>query len=527
MSTDYKYKVKLVALHITQFCAHKCPFCYIAKDDKHKIQHPSYDKLEKIIDALSDAEVADITFLGGDPCTYPRVIDLAKYTSNKNISISILSNTLSFPSSSIEDAVKYFSSFETTIHDITPELHDSVCKHDGAYRNVINNLRDIASAGGNIGIAINVHPKTASKIYDLVERIVVKENVPLNYIIVQRIVPFGRAANSSEFTIMRTQAEQALYGIRRVDTELGIKIVVEDPFPLCVLPGNLKKYMAPCEWGFTKASISADGDLSRCGADPRYRFGNILETPLLELWNTSEILKSFRERSYLPGRCRVCKEMERCGGGCPLSAEIEKDHGIDYLYSEYQKLDTEIHGELQFSQANEDELSSILQIEWGNFQGYGHLFSVESLTRLYKLNPSMFFVVRDARKWVLGYATIVPIRKRLYDKIITGRISSIAEFDGNDIIKRNRTPYYHLEVVATIPSRTASRAGYFLIKSVGEYLIQNAKYVTTSPITEIGVRLCKYFGFAHISNEMFQNKVYPIYSLNINENMLLDKLKRF
>lgn len=517
----------MVALHITQFCAHKCPFCYIAKADTHNIQHPSYDKLQKIIDALSVAQVADITFLGGDPCTYPRVLDLARYASSKSMTISILSNTLSFPFSSIDEAVKFFTSFETTIHDITPELHDSVCKHDGAYRNVTNNLRDIASAGGNIGIAINVYPKTASKIYDLVERIVDKEKVPLNYIIIQRIVPFGRAANSSEFTIMRKQAEEALYGIRRVDTELGIKIVVEDPFPLCVLPDSLKKYMAPCEWGFTKASLSADGDLSRCGADPRYRFGNILETPLLELWNTSDILKSFRERSYLPGRCRVCKEMERCGGGCPLSAEIEKDHGIDYLYSEYQKLDAEIHGELQFSQANEDELSSILQIEWGNFQGYGHLYSVESLTRLYKLNPAMFFVVRDARKWVLGYATIAPIRKRLYDKIISGEISSIAEFPDNDIVRNNKTIYYHLEVVATIPSRTASRAGYFLIKSVGEYLIKNAKYVTTSPITDIGVRLCKYFGFEHISNEKYQNKVYPIYSMSINESILFEKLKRF
>jgi radical SAM protein with 4Fe4S-binding SPASM domain len=527
MDTLYKYRVNSVALHITPVCAHKCPFCYIAAQNNRKLQHPSYDKLVRIIDALSEAEVSEITFLGGDPCAYPNLIDLAKYASNKKISLSILSNTLSFPTAPISEVVKYITFFETTIHDVTPALHDNVCKFKGAYRNVVNNMRAIASAGGTIGIAINVQPGTANKIYELVERIVIKEKVPLNYIIIQRIVPFGRAANSSAFTIMRTQAEEALYGIRKVDKEFGIRIVVEDPFPLCVLPDELKKYMARCEWGFTKASISHDGDLSRCGADPRYRFGNILETPLLELWNTSEILASFRERLYLPGRCRVCKDMERCGGGCPLSAEIEKDHGIDYLYSEYQKLDAEIHGELQFAIANEDELSSILQIEWGNFQGYGHLFSVESLTRLYKVNPSMFFVVRDARKWVLGYATIVPIRKRLYDKIASGKISSIAEFPETDIIRKNKTDYYHLEVVATIPSRTASRAGYFLIKSVGEYLIKKGKHVTTSPITDIGVRLCEYFGFKHISNESYENKVYPIYVMDINEKVLAEKLKKF
>ena len=387
--------------------------------------------------------------------------------------------------------------------------------------------------GRQTGIAINILPAISDKIFDLVNRIVSVEKVNLNYIVVQRIVPFGRAAGSTEFTVTRQQAEQALTDIKRIDKELGITITVEDPFPLCILPSDLKKYMNPCKWGFTIAACNIDGALSRCGADTRYRLGNIFERPLLEIWNTSEILESFRNREYLPGRCRICNDLERCGGGCPLSCEIEKDHGKDYLYYEYGKLDQQIHGELSFDLAHEDELSSILQIEWSNFPGYGHIFSVKSLKRWYEYNPGMFWVIRDEKKWVLGYAALFPITKALFKRIEAGEISSVSDVSEDvnlsetGVLRNEHSAYFFIEVMATMPSRGAARAGSFLIKSVGNYLLKHVSYVATSPITEIGVRLCKYFGFKHVADEHFGENKYPIYILKVNRVDIIPKLSKF
>lgn len=526
----YKYHVNLAAFHITLVCSHKCSFCY-ATNDNIKRSHPSFEKLKKVVDVLASARVKEITFLGGDPASYPRIVDLAKYATDSGIKTGILSNTLSFPRNSLEQVVKYIEVFETTIHDANPELHDKICGRKGAYRRVVNQLRIIADTGRKIGIAINITPVISNKIYQLVDRIANVEKVTLNHIIIQRIIPMGRAVRSFDYALTGELVEKALFEIRKVDKNFGIKVTIEDPFPLCILSPEIKnyikKYMNPCEWGFTKVAVDSNGNLSRCGADSRYRLGNIFKTPLLKIWNESEILKSFRNKSYLPGECQVCADLQKCGGGCSLSCEIEKDHGKDYLYLEYEKLIRKKDGDIVFSFAKKDELSSILQLEWVNFPGYRHLFSVESIKKWYKHNPKMFYVVRDSRRWILGYATVVPISEELFKNIRHGKFSSLDSFPEKEVLRNENTHYFHIEVVATLPSMAAMGVGRFVIKSVGSYLLKHAKHVTTSPITEIGLRLCNYFGFEYVTDEKLNGEKYPIYILEIDKKDISTKLNKF
>ncbi len=522
----FKYNVEFVALHITNACSHSCPICY-AKGDT-RIVHGSLAKIKQVIDALSEAKVKEICLLGGDPTTHPNTIEIARHIHDHGIVASIMSNTLFSSDSMLEEAAKYISAFETTIHHVEPELHDEFCNRERAYAQVMARLRSCAALGKKIGVAVNIIPEIADKTFALISRIVNVEKVPINYVIFQRIIPQGLAAKASTFTLTKQQAEIALRGIKRAHTEFGIEIMVEDPFPLCILPSDLREYMSPCQWGFTKASVNANGDLSRCGADPRYRLGNILETSLLQIWNSSKILRSFRSRAYLPGRCRICPDLNKCGGGCALSCQIDKDHGIDYIYLDYEKIDEEIHGKIQFEVAKQDELSSILQIEWGNFSGYGHIFSADSLKKWYRYNPGMFYVVRDSRNWALGYSTLVPITKNLFELVSNGKYSSLTEFSESDVLRSGDSDYYHIEVIATVPSSIASRAGRFLIKSIGNVLLRKrAKYVSASPITDIGIRLCKYFGFTHVGNQNYSGRSYPIFTLELNLSEFRKRLRRF
>ncbi|MFC1947339.1 radical SAM/SPASM domain-containing protein [Chloroflexota bacterium] len=521
------YNIELVALHVTNVCSHRCPFCYYASEDPAKVGHPPLERLLRIVDSLASGDVKTVSLLGGDPASYPQVVELSKYISDSGMDVAIMSNTLRFSRSTDEEVSKYISAFEATIHHYLPEEHDQFCSQKGAYNNIVKRLRKFSQLGRKTGIAINVYPSTSDLIYRIVEEVVDSHRVPLNYIVVQRIIPFGRAASTSEFTMARDNIEVALYGIDKVHKDLGLEIMVEDPFPLCVVPDGYKQYMQKCEWGYTKAAVDSYGNLSRCGADPRYRFGNILERPLLEIWNTSEILESFRSKSYLPGRCQVCVDLNDCGGGCPLSCEIDKDHGIDYLYSEYEKIDEEVHGQLEFGVARLEELSSILQLEWGNFPGYGHIFSVESIQKWYKHNSNIFNVVRDERGWVLGYVAVVPVTRYLSKQIIKGEISSLVQFPEDQVLKTKNSECWHIEVLAKIPSRTATRVGSYIIEGTGLLLLEKAKYVTASPITPIGERLCKYFGFTRVSSEYFSGSEYPIYYLQVDAEDVKKKLLRF
>jgi hypothetical protein len=116
--------------------------------------------------------------------------------------------------------------------------------------------------------------------------------------------------------------------------------------------------------------------------------------------------------------------------------------------------------------------------------------------------------------------------------ICAGKYSALTDFPKADVLRNGTTPYYHIEVVASVPTRSSSRAGRTLIREVGSVVLRHAKYVTASAATDIGVRLCKYFGFRHLTDEDVVQpsgdvRRYPIFGLRLDANAFQEKLERF
>lgn len=328
-------KLKNVILHITNACTSHCPYCYACASDK-TYSHSDINRIYEIIDILSSAGVERVSLLGGDPALHPHVMDIAKRIRSSGILVGIMSNTMEFPEP-IEEAVKYIDNYETTIHGKTALEHNTFSNKPGAYDSLMQKLRVLSSFPVTIGIAINIIPGTSDQIYSIVKALVCREAVKIDYIILQRIIPFGRARDFSQYMLSKKDLEKAMHDVERVDKELGVRVMVEDPFPLCVLDEQYRKYMHPCEWGYTKAALNGNGDLTRCGADPRYLLGNIFETPIQTIWEESPRLIEFRRKKYLPASCQECTLFANCGGGCSLSNQDNSDIGVDYLITQYGK----------------------------------------------------------------------------------------------------------------------------------------------------------------------------------------------
>ncbi len=68
------------------------------------------------------------------------------------------------------------------------------------------------------------------------------------------------------------------------------------------------------------AVIEHNGDLYACDhyVYPRYRLGNVLQTPLPELMDLPSVTQfAWRKWSSLPRRCRQCPYLPACNGECP------------------------------------------------------------------------------------------------------------------------------------------------------------------------------------------------------------------
>ena len=525
MKSGYKYQVTTAALHITYFCTHRCSMCY-AHGEGQYVKHPPLQKLKLIIDELSVANVQEVSLVGGDPASYPQIGDLVKYISEKGMRTSILSNTLEFSNITPSGIAKYISAFEGTVHGDTADAHDVFCGCSGAFIKLTDNLKKYHQLGAKIGIALNIAPSSVEALYNIVENLIVNHEVPLDYIVIQRIVPFGRAQSSSEFVLLKEQVKIAFDNIELIDKKFEIDIIMEDPFPLCVLDEKHWKYMSRCEWGWSKVALNPRGDLSRCGADPRFLLGNIFESPLLKIWNESEILISFRSRAYLPGRCQICDLINQCGGGCPLSCEKDKDHSTDYLLNTYLSLSEEIKGDIMFTTARKSDLSDMLKIEWANFSKYLHIFNVKSISKWFEHNSDMFYVVVDQNGQVFGYSVLVPMSIELYSQVRQGKYSSLVDFPESGVLRHMESPYYHLEVIAVVPAKNYMPVSGVLIKGVGKILSKYAKYVTASPMTEAGIALSNFFGFAKVAEENFNGEIYTVAELEISD-IVQKKLSTF
>lgn len=334
MSITYysmKNELEMIAFHLTWLCKNKCEYCYAGNIERD--HHPDLELVSKTLAELAKENIKEILLVGGDPCLYPNLIEVIELIKSYNIRLSLLSNSLFFKNDiTFETAIKNVDDIGATILGENHLEHDLVAGKKGAYHLLTDNIRKINQANIPIGIVLNATPRTYDKFYKTIENLVNLEKIDkIRYVLIQRIVPSGRAKGSLKYAIDASQVNVICKDLQKIERDYGLKVVFEDPFPFCVVNSEYHRFLNPCQWGFSKGSVNYSGDVSRCGADTSYNLGNIFKTKLHVIWATSSTLISFRSRKWLPIECQTCKNLDRCGGGCSLSKLNLKEHDSDIL----------------------------------------------------------------------------------------------------------------------------------------------------------------------------------------------------
>jgi radical SAM protein with 4Fe4S-binding SPASM domain len=93
---------------------------------------------------------------------------------------------------------------------------------------------------------------------------------------------------------------------------------------------------APCVIGVDGLCIMPEGSVFPCRRLP-ISIGNLLETPLKQIWEESEILEKLREKRNLKGRCGRC-EMKECRGCRSLAFALTNDYLAEDPHCAYHNL---------------------------------------------------------------------------------------------------------------------------------------------------------------------------------------------
>lgn len=299
-----KAKIETAYFHITYACGHKCPFCYLGQDETRLVdQNIDGEKLIRIASKLAEAKVANVCLVGGDPALSLHILPLARACHEQGLATSILSNTHDYNGASVQQMAAFVSSFETTFHGPTAQEHDRVCGKAGAYNAVVRQLRKAHKCGASLTAVVNMRPDTNTKLFEIAQALAQKEKLPLYAVMLQRIMPFGGARDQKQFAPSPDIVQNTLDQAARIERELGLPVLFEDPLPLMKKAPVGLDIPKHCLWGLTKASIDPHGNVSCCGANPTNTIGNLLETPLQDLWQS----KNTPHLAKMRGTKRTCE----------------------------------------------------------------------------------------------------------------------------------------------------------------------------------------------------------------------------
>ena len=353
--------VKEVDLHITRECDNHCGYCYVAPNNTelqtvvNRCGPLCGDtvKLKSVITKIHDvAGAEDLVFVGGDPCKHPDLVSLLEHAKSVGLNTCVLSNTHTYAKcGTYYDIAKVARSnivdeLDFTLHGSSAEMHDAFTKRKGSYELATSSLKRFITVRKNeqpVGIVLNMVPDIVRDLPNVMKNIIGEIGMMpgIDFFTIQRVAPSGMALEEySKWKLTPSLLEYAFEVFEEIKAKYGFETkCCIDAFPWCSVPEKYWKYLEPleggCNWGKPNGVLSAlmDGKLQRCALCQSTLEVNILDmTPesFTETMLNHPLLVAVNERRHLDDKCLNCKLLDRCGGGCIVSAGAES--GDPYFY---------------------------------------------------------------------------------------------------------------------------------------------------------------------------------------------------
>ena len=156
------------------------------------------------------------------------------------------------------------------------------------------------------------------------------------YFGVNRFVPQGQGHYK------RKELEPSIEGFNEVLSILDSlkkeykdqRIQLNDSLPHCLIKKEFRYLSEPCTAGIDFTTVDEYGNVKFCGGS-LYPLGNVLKTPLEEIWQNNPILNEYRSLSWLSETCSKCAIFEQCLCSCRATQPYKELYGQDVLIKEH------------------------------------------------------------------------------------------------------------------------------------------------------------------------------------------------
>lgn len=353
-----------IVWNFTNRCNLNCLHCHQDSSPTSSCPELTTSEAFKVIDNMSNAGVAILTFSGGEPLLRKDVYTAIRRATNRGMLCTVASNgtliTREVAGNLAEAGVKRV---EIGLDGANAGTHDFLRNQSGSFRAAVEGIKNCADLGfDELATTMTLHSKNVNELEATME---LAEKLGATRFYLNRLIPAGRGVEACYLDVTaeeKTRALEAIYdkffrsvkegfgmqcyargmtyyarlGYERSKGEVftvsealsGYEKMFQDKFGLEVskIVRKLAAGFGGCSAGLTYAGLTASGDLLPC-VPASIKLGNLLEQSLEEIWTQNELLNHIRNRKALKGSCKICTYSQLCGG-CRYTAYVA--HG-DWL----------------------------------------------------------------------------------------------------------------------------------------------------------------------------------------------------
>lgn len=327
LSSAPQSRPRAAYFNVTSRCNLHCPTCYYNAGRQSSTEaESSTEEAFFIIDRLVEGGVKGLIISGGEPLIRQDIVQILAHARTRCEKVVLVTNGTLISSPELAESISQtVDSVQVSIDGPNHAIHDAI-RGRGTFERAIQAVRHLREAGvQNLRIVPTITRLNVESLPTMLA-LALELGVELDMSV---FIPIGRGScNSEQLAICADDLVRLFYKTIEELRKAG--------YPTkqlgCFDNRRTLGVRTSCGAGQKLVSVDAKGDVYPCHALhlPELKLGNLLQTPLAELWAQSSVVGLFRNADVDNKEgCQNCDVRYFCGGGCLAHAYSQRSRLLD------------------------------------------------------------------------------------------------------------------------------------------------------------------------------------------------------
>lgn len=303
----FKGKPQLTNLHIeiTSKCNERCVHCYIPHENK--ISSIDHELFYNILKQCKDLRLLHLTLSGGEPMLHEHFRDFLRKCREFDFSVNVLSNLTLLDDEIIKEMkANPLLGVQVSLYSMNPNIHDAITQLKGSFNKTKKSILKLIENDIPLQISCPIMKHNKSCYADVLQWAGKhKIHAGEDYVIIGR---YNHTTNNLNCRLSINEVKEVITDKALNNAKHLEQIEIEAEKKKNIMPNDFV-----CTVCNSSICIADNGNVYPCAGWQDYIVGNVKETSLSDIWDTSEKVQYLRElrNSDFP-KCVQCADKAFC-----------------------------------------------------------------------------------------------------------------------------------------------------------------------------------------------------------------------